>query len=544
MIGGRKPRTVDNRHRGAAIADPADCAPGDVAYLVGMTVPAQTGYRLRVDPIPGRVQAMSAGQVVADTCNARVMYETRLPLVIYVPESDVSGLGRRTEHRTFCPFKGTAVYRDLNLPHRSIENAAWSYPRALSEAVPVDGHVAFMPGVIDSWKAEMGMPRQVTDGSINSPVVDWLMREAWQEAGPAELTRALALAFVSAGIAVSRLQITIWSLHPLIAGATYTWQKARDAVRVYEARHEMLRHPSMYNSPIRWVSEGLGGVRQPLTGGDAEFWFPIMDDLKRAGATDYVAMPLPFSTGRINVLTMASDHPDGFTTANLGLVFECSTVISRHFEVHSQRENSETLLGTFLGKRTGRRVLGGEIRRGDGEEIEAAVLFADLRGSSRLATEMDRAAYLELLNTFFETVSSAVEAEGGEVLKFIGDAVLAVFHAGHGHDRAGAAAMASAIAIRHALPRIEEPDGHPIEVAVGVSLGRVTYGNVGSRDRLDFTVIGEAANVAARLSDLCKTLGETVLAGAGVGEAFNLRSIGRHRLHNIADPVEVYALKD
>lgn len=509
-----------------------------------MNAPEQIGYRLRIDPVPGRVRAMTGGQVVADTRDARVMHETRLPYTIYVPERDVIGLGEVTAHRTFCPFKGTAVYRDLNVGGRRYENAVWSYPRALTEALAVAGCVGFMPGVIDTWEAEQGLPSQIEDGSIASPVVDWLMRGAWLEPGPAELTRALSHAFLSAGIAVSRLQVTIWSLHPLIAGVSFTWDKDSDRVGIYEARHETLQHPTMYNSPIRWVSEGLGGVRQSLTVDDAEFWYPIMDDLKQAGATDYVAMPLPFSSGRINVLTLASDHPDGFTTANLGLIFECSTVISRHYEVHALRKDSETLLGTFLGKRTGQRVLGGEIRRGDGEEIEAAVLFADLRRSSRLASELDRAAYLALLNGFFEATSSAIESRGGEVLKFIGDAVLAVFPAEQGRDTACAAAIASARAIGQAMSGMPEPDDFPMQAAVGISFGRVTYGNVGSRDRLDFTVIGEAANVAARLSGLCKILNEMVLVGSDIGGTGALRSVGTHRLHNIADPVAVFAVDD
>ena len=507
-----------------------------------MNLSQPIGYRLHVEPIPGRVRAYSGDHLVADTGAARVMFETRLPHAIYVPEQDVVGLGQVSAHRTFCPFKGTAVYRDLVVGEQTIANAVWSYPRALPEAQAVAGYVGFMPGVIDRWEADQGLPEQADDDSISGPVVDWLIRDAWSEPGPVELTGALAHAFRRAGISVSRLQIMIWSLHPLLAGVAYTWEKADDSVRVFEANHESLDHPSMYNSPIRWVSEGLGGVRQPLTAEDTEFWFPIIDDLKRAGATDYVAMPLPFSNGRINVMTLASDRAGGFTTANLGLIFECSRMISRHYEVHALQANAETLLGTFLGKRTGSRVLGGEIRRGYGEEIDAAVLFCDLRGSTLLAAEMERDGYLDLLNRYFDAVGHAVEVHGGEVLKFIGDAVLAVFSSMADRDRACTAAIGAAGAIIAAMPGIEGPDGVPIEAAIGVSYGRVTYGNVGSRDRLDFTVIGAAANRAARLSDLCKNLGETVLVDCPPCDFDTLRSVGLHQLRNIAEPVRVHAL--
>lgn len=508
-----------------------------------MNIPTSTGYRLRVEPISGTVRALRGGDVVAESDRAKIMFETRLPPAVYFPEADVSGLGDVTDSRTFCPFKGTATYHDLHINGEQLKNAAWRYPNALPESKPIENFIGFMPGIIDHMEADHGLPSATEDGNISSPIVDWLMREAWLVSGPQDLTRDLAHAFLDAGIAVSRLQVTLWSLHPLIAGVSYTWEKQSDQVRVYEARHETLSHPSMYNSPIRWVSEGLGGVRQPLTTDQAEFDFPIMQDLRRKGATDYVAMPLPFSTGRINVLTMACDHPEGFTTANLGLVFECAAVISRHYEVHSQQTNARTLLGTFLGRRTGERVLGGEIRRGDGEEIQAAVLFCDLRDSSRLATDMDKAAYLELLNDFFEAVSRAVDSRGGEVLKFIGDAVLAVFPAEAGRTSACEAAVSSARKIQEAVNDISGPDGEPPRAASGISFGHVTYGNVGSRDRLDFTVIGEAANIAARLSDLCKTLGETTLIDTRPDEMTDdIRDLGAHTLHNISVPVEVWGI--
>ncbi len=508
-----------------------------------MNVQHHTGYRLHVDQVPGRVRAWSGDTAIADTIAAKVMHETRLPYAIYVPKDDVAGLGDLNPRRTFCPFKGTAVYRDLMVADRRLENAVWSYPRALPESQAIEGYIGFMPGVIDRWQAELGLPDQSADGSISGPVVDWLMRGAGRADGPAELTGALGRTLRGAGIAVARLNITIWALHPLLAGLSYVWNAATDQVTMDAARHESLEEPAFVNSPIRHVMAGLGGVRQPLTTGEMEFNFPIMDDLRSAGATDYVAMPLIFSNGRNNVLTMASDHPNGFTTANLGLVFECSSVIARHFEVHVQEQTARTLLGTFLGKRTGSRVLGGEIRRGDGEEIEAAVLFCDLRGSSRLAEEMDRPEYLHLLNCFFEAVSNAVEDAGGEVLKFIGDAVLAVFPAEDSRDSACRNAVASAIDMRDRVAAIAGPET-PLQAAVGVSFGNVTYGNVGSRDRLDFTVIGEAANIAARLSDLCKTVGEAVLISGAAFDGQDLRPVGTHTLHNIAEPISVSTISD
>lgn len=502
-------------------------------------------YRLKVDPIPGQVTAMRGDRVVARSQAARLMHETRLPQTIYFPRADVIGLvDKPSEKRTFCPFKGTAVYHDLKFAGERLSDAAWIYPRALPESKAVEGFVSFMPDIIDRYEADQGFPPASIDGHISSPIVDWLLREAWYVDDSATLTHEIARRFSREGIAVWRLNVTMWSLHPQIAGASYVWQRETDVVTVDQARHENLESQAYVNSPIRYVSEGLGGVRQPLTMDEMEFDFPIMEDLKRQGATDYVAMPLPFSDGRINVMTMATDHPDGFTTANLGLVFECSAVLSRYFEVHSLRNNASTLLGTYLGKKTGARVLGGEIKRGDGDEIDAAILFCDLRGSTRLSEEMETQDYLALLNRFFETVTGIIESHNGEVLKFIGDAVLAVFPVEEGDAVACSNAERASEAIAEAMQLLNaETDGVEVSCALGACFGRVTYGNVGSGDRLDFTVIGSAANIAARLSDLGKTLGHPVLFSGEIASRVDrdLTPLGSHSLRNVTAPVDAFA---
>ena len=503
-------------------------------------------YRLKVQELDQIVTALCGDTVVAQSGRARMMHETRLPPAIYFPRNDVIGLSPdATDRRTFCPFKGTAIYHDLTIGGERFENAAWSYPKALPDSSGVEGMIGFMPGIVDRYEATRGLPPRTSDGNVSGPVIDWLLREAWLAPDPAALTREIALNFCRQGIAVSRLHVVIWSLHPLFAGVMYLWSKGCDEVQIREARHENLASEAYRNSPIRHVSDGLGGVRQSLTTDHAEFDFPIMEELCAEGATDYVAMPLPFSDGQMNVMSMACDHPEGFTTANLGLVFECLTTISRHYEVHSQRANARTLLSTFLGRRTGKRVLGGEIRRGDGEEIEAAVLFCDLRDSSRMSGSMARQDYLALLNRFFDAVGGAVEAEQGEILKFIGDAVLAIFPADGGAGAACDRAIRAARAIEQRLAAMPSPENSDaIRAAMGISFGLVTWGNVGSEDRLDFTVIGDAANIAARLSDLAKNLGTSVLVCSEICDRTSAEctSKGIHELHNIVDPVAVHSV--
>ena len=154
--------------------------------------------------------------------------------------------------------------------------------------------------------------------------------------------------------------------------------------------------PGHLNSLVRHVSEGLGGVRQRLdVAGATEFRFPVKEELRQRGGTDYVAEPLLFSDGQITTMTLTSDDPAGFTAADLGMVFQCPFGLSRFYETMTLLQKTSTLLTTYLGKRSGNRVLNGETQRGAGEKINAAILTCDLRVSTQLAGYLLRLAYLE-----------------------------------------------------------------------------------------------------------------------------------------------------
>ncbi|TCL00702.1 adenylate/guanylate cyclase [Shimia isoporae] len=503
-----------------------------------------SGYGIDIEPIDGRVRILRNGTVLADSTRAKVMYETRLKPQIYLPIEDVLvALSDQTALKTFCPFKGTARYRNLLLSDETVENGIWSYDDALPESRGINGYIGFMA---DSYTdIDLG---GVTldpggDGNISGPLVDWLMRGAAFENTPEDFLRALAGKMLESGIAISRMSAMIWSLHPLIAGKNYIWKRGVEDITTFAPSYELYDHPSFKNSPLSHVSKGLGGVRQKLDVAEEHMQFPIMKDLKEEGATDYVAMPLFFSNGQVNVLTLTSDHPDGFTTANLGLTFEVSSVISRFFEVFTQKENAQSLLETYVGRRSGARVLGGEIRRGDGDEIDAAIMFCDLRGSTRLEEKLGRDDYIDLLNGFFETASGVVHENGGEVLKFIGDAVLAVFPDGEKGIEGCTNAIAASKGIVAELDRQAAEGTKRIECSIGVSHGTVTYGNVGSQERLDFTVIGQPANVAARLGDYGKKVGHRIVVSQDLADQCNdCIPLGPVSLHNVSQPVESYAV--
>ena len=233
-------------------------------------------------------------------------------------------------------------------------------------------------------------------------------------------------------------------------------------------------------------------------------------------------------------------------------------MLSRLYEVHTLRRNTAVLLDTYLGSRTGQRVLNGLTQRGDGESIHAVIWFCDLRDSTAMAESMSREQFLEDLNLFFDCVAGAVLEYGGEILRFIGDAVLGIFSVpdasapGPGSSRGVGQTCYNAIeAAREAERRVAEvnrgrrEDGRPdIRYGIGLHIGDVTYGNIGTRERLEFTVIGAAANEAARIEGLCKTLDATVLISDEFAGNFpeSLVSMERHRLRGVGAEREIFTL--
>ena len=513
-------------------------------------VTAESAYRIAIVPVDNRVRANVAGQVVADTKRALVMHETYLSSQVYFPRSDVvTALLMPSDYRTFCPFKGTARHWHLQVAKRRFKNAAWGYEKPMREAYDVSDHIAFDASAVDTI-AEPPLPAPDAELVGGNPLTHWLLREAWLCTTAAELTEQVARRMVAIGVPLWRFNVNLWTLHPQIAGLRLNWTRDRDGVVESETPHGALRQPAYLNSPVRYVSEGLGGVRQRLDVDDPDFTFPIMKELRAAGGTDYVAMPLPFSDGRFQTMTLATDDPAGFTTAQLGQVFEAALALGRFYEVLTLRHNAMVLFDTYLGQRTGRQVLSGLTRRGDGETISAAILYCDLRDSTVLAASLSREDYLALLNDFFERAVEPVLAGGGEVLKFIGDAVLAIFPLTGADDEAARAlaCRAAHTAAQEIVGRIADAPTRagalPVQCAVGLHFGEVMYGNVGAPNRLDFTVIGTAANVAARLSARCKVLDQSLLLSADIARYVSdeLRSLGEQELANVPDALEVFVV--
>ncbi len=398
-----------------------------------------------------------------------------------------------------------------------------------------------------------------------NPVVEWLLTKGWNIIDPAEFVERLARRLVAAGFPLWRLVCLIRTLHPQVIGTRYMWRRDPGVTNLrykeYSPPHDVLQTSQYVDSPIAAIVDGTAtAIRRRLDIPGVKLDFPVLAELRAEGGTDYVAMPLVFSDGQINAITFTTDRPGGFSTTELEQLYQMLPVVARLLEVHAMRRTAKTLLDTYLGRHTGERVFNGLIKRGDGEDIHAAIWFCDLRDSTRLADSMSREAFLAILNDFFDCTAGAVLDHGGEVLRFIGDAALAIFPTGKVSSavergcceteaacHAALAAVADAQARMQTLNRLRAQKGEPpLRFGLGLHMGDVMYGNIGVPGRLEFTVIGAAANEAARLEGLCKPLNQSVLISAEFEHCIpgELVSLGRHELRGVSTPREVFTLRD
>ena len=516
-----------------------------------------TGYHLTLEPIDRRIRGEFGGESIVDSDRVIVMHETRLAPVYYFPRDDVRmDLMEKTRHRTHCPFKGNASYWTLKEGGKTAKNVAWGYEEPYDEAERVRDYVAFYWDTMDAWFEDGTAAQQPTISNAHdddNPFFDWLISKAWKTSSSEALFEDLVRCLVESGLPVSRLRLIIRTLHPQLFAMTYSWHDDADEVTIWRAPHTMVLSEQYQESPFASIINGEGGVRRRLEGPNPKLDYPVLEDLKAEGATDYVAMPMRFSDGQINIISMSSKAPSGFTVADLGKLYEILPLLSRLFEVQALKMTASTLLGTYLGKNTGQRVLDGLIKRGDGETIHAIIWFSDLRNSTPMSERLSSDAYLATLNEFFDCMVGSIVENGGEVLKFIGDAVLAIFPVVDPNSADPEACGKALSAARSARVRIEEINVQrserelpAVEFGIGLHLGDVTYGNIGSTDRLDFTVIGAPANEAARIQELCKVLKTPVLISAKLAGRFSgeLVSLGRHALRGVDAELEILTLPE
>jgi adenylate cyclase len=384
------------------------------------------------------------------------------------------------------------------------------------------------------------------------PVAEWLMAQALGSPRLADLLVGCCTRLAAAGVPVVRGYVAFRTLHPLYESAALTWH--RDAgLHIDRHVHGSSANEGWRRSPLFHLTEtGIPCLRRRLAGPDAQLDFPVLEELRDAGLTDYLAFLVRFDGEERNgvVGSWATDRPSGFTDDDLRALRRIQTRLAVACKVSIKDQIARNIVNAYLGPRAGAQVLSGSIRRGDGRAIRAALWYVDLRGSTELADAMPVDDLLALLNTYFECTAGAVLERGGEVLMLIGDAVLAMFpiaEGGPGEREACAAALAAAA---DAEARVAAVNGErrragldALAFGIGLHLGSVIYGNIGVPDRLEFTVVGPAVNEVARIEELTKSLDRPILASRAFAATLPVawESLGPRTLRGVAGTHEILA---
>ena len=382
------------------------------------------------------------------------------------------------------------------------------------------------------------------------PVADWLLRHAVHGLEAEQLLAHLNERLGRCGVPVWRSSLNVHTLHPEVFVRNVVW--SREAGAVSELVSHIDRASATYkNSPVSLIYEGSGPIRRRLDNDRDSHYFPICKTLADQGGTDYIILPLRFSNGERTFVSFATDAPAGFSAENLQTLYEITPFLALRIELESSYFATTSLLQLYLGRNAARRVLDGAFKRGEGQALHAAIWYCDLRDFTTFSDRHDPADVVAMLDNYFEKAADAVRERGGEVLKFIGDALLAVFDFAQTDPwtACNQALAAGVDAIAHLEDsHADHPWGDSGAIRMGVSLhvGNVLYGNIGSLDRLDFTVIGSAVNEACRLEALCRVLGVPLVMSRQFADMCSDAEpicLGKHELKGVAGAKEVFTVE-
>jgi adenylate cyclase len=389
------------------------------------------------------------------------------------------------------------------------------------------------------------------------PLIEWIAAAGLSGRRELDLLEGFCEGAVAAGLPLARAVVGIDTLHPVLEGRIFEWQ--REAEGPVQSEYGRLDPESSNDkwlqSPFhRLYESGETTFRQRL--GNEAPAFPMLEDLRQRGITDYVAMVNRFGAdGAIGMMdctfsSWATDRPGGFADVDVATLEFLVPCLALAIKGASIARITETLVETYLGRDAGHRVLRGHIERGVAEKISAVLWFSDLQGFTRITDMAPPAQIIPLLNDYADAVVSALRGQRGEVLKFIGDGILAMFDAAAPEDACRQALDAAEDAVRRIAALNQRRAAHGLPVTrfyLGLHVGEVFYGNIGSFDRLDFTVVGPAVNEASRIAAMCRALDQDVLLSPAFAEAAGagrrrLVSVGRYALRGVQRPQELYTL--
>jgi adenylate cyclase len=379
---------------------------------------------------------------------------------------------------------------------------------------------------------------------------DWLIDGARSAPGPIRMMSETCERLVQAGLPLWRVGVFVRTLHPDIVGRNFVWRPGTEVV-TRTANFETLESPEYRNSPLAIVL-GEGREIRSLMDAPESRRFPFFDDMRTEGVTDYIALPMMDSDGSIHAASWTTKQPGGFTDEQLNGLRSLIPPLARLIEITRLHRTASVLLDTYVGNRAGERILGGQIRRGHAETMHAAVWLSDLRGFTALSDRLPAETVVDILNLYFDCQVSAIRNHGGEVLKFMGDGLLAVFpiaeQPGDTEDVC-ANVLAAARESRANVEAMHFAVGETIErfrFGVALHVGKILYGNIGGGNRLDFTCIGPAVNLAARLEKIAGRLHRTIVASAAFARACDdgWSDLGDFPIAGFSKAERVYGLLD
>jgi adenylate cyclase len=393
----------------------------------------------------------------------------------------------------------------------------------------------------------------------------WLVQAGLAGAAETDIVAEFCDRCVAAGLPLRRAHVFIDTLHPVHEGRLFRWGSAAESALLEYGRTDAAAlaasgaDPKELEAAERWklspfyrmLQTGDSLMRRRLTG-DLEY--TALAEMQAAGMTDYVAIINRFAAegviGEMDCLysSWATDEARGFTDSQIAALQRIVPALALAIKSVSLAHMTGTLMQTYLGRDAGQRVLSGRIVRGIADRIDAVIWFSDLRGFTRITDTAPEQA-IPLLNDYADAIVSAIHENNGDVLKLMGDGVLAIFTA-EDRERACNAALTAAIAARKGIASLKERrmgNGLPVtDMYLGLHVGEVFYGNVGSRERLDFTVIGPAVNEVSRIAAMCRSVDQPVLTSPAFANVGDIRkrlvSVGRYALRGVATAQELFTL--
>jgi adenylate cyclase len=394
-------------------------------------------------------------------------------------------------------------------------------------------------------------PHPATPPCDTGAVAAWLVDGARSASKSEDVLTEMCVHLTQCGLPLWRVAVYVNTLHPQIFARRFLWKPGAHA-DVAEAPFAFAANAGFRDSPITRIRETGETIRRRLADPDCPMDYEILNEMRAEGASDYLAAPLPFTNGEIHVASFATQQAGGFSDAEIAALETILPPLSRVAEVRALRRTAVNLLDAYVGHDAGERILAGRIQRGDAETIRAVIWLSDMRGFTRLADTIAPQALIGRLNIFFDCLAPAIEAEKGEVLKFMGDGLLAIFRFADGSEIDAACARALRAARRarasvDALPAFGEGDAEArLRFGLALHVGEALYGNIGGGGRLDFTCIGPPINMAARLEKIAAKLGRVIVASSAFAARLpdDFTALGAFELAGFREAQTVYGLRE